>query len=515
MKKYFIIFLSLIVLFPSALAAVQIIAADDADRVIWSEQTIYGDKSELDGIEADFMLQCMEHLYWNIDLTLGENITSSADFKFVHTPKQIVTTRRNNFNIGFGFNSFGSSSNHDLLDGDNTFHGQYDMIKDIASRTPAGSKRTENVHLADYYEYYPMYLDFNIGDLHVYNDSYNDYRPTKYSALIDEIISVLEKTFRFRVSENDIQTVTVRKNADGAVVSIDSNPAEKSPRVYLESMSVVSGNAVYFTVNPVSEDGSEIGFDGEYGLYRIPYGIIEYEDKYSSGNRYSDVRINEISMVYPLNEGTDVVNISTSPDESELYLTLRKESEISLVVFDCATMSVKQNSPIFTCNSSSPVQMVDIEKDYLLYKVDFRTFALIDNHTGEWKTKSKPIVQATLGQALDAAICEVKANSFVFTADGNSHIVPMKDIFYFEVFNHHTILHTKDHEFTFRATLKEIMAELPIGYFGSPHQSYLVNFMHVQTAMTGELRLTNGAVVPVSRRKQQEFEDQLHSYLGR
>ena len=179
----------------------------------------------------------------------------------------------------------------------------------------------------------------------------------------------------------------MRKNADGAVVSIDSNPAEKSPRVYLESMSVVSGNAVYFTVNPVSEDGSEIGFDGEYGLYRIPYGIIEYEDKYSSGNRYSDVRINEISMVYPLNEGTDVVNISTSPDESELYLTLRKESEISLVVFDCATMSVKQNSPIFTCNSSSPVQMVDIEKDYLLYKVDFRTFALIDNHTGEWKTK--------------------------------------------------------------------------------------------------------------------------------
>ena len=128
---------------------------------------------------------------------------------------------------------------------------------------------------------------------------------------------------------------------------------------------------------------------------------------------------------------------------------------------------------------------------------------------------TKPIVETALGQALDAAICEVKANSFVFTADGNSHIVPMKDIFYFEVFNHHTILHTKDHEFTFRATLKEIMAELPIGHFGSPHQSYLVNFMHVQTAMTGELRLTNGAVVPVSRRKQQEFEDQLHSYLGR
>ena len=91
----------------------------------------------------------------------------------------------------------------------------------------------------------------------------------------------------------------------------------------------------------------------------------------------------------------------------------------------------------------------------------------------------------------------------------------MKDIYYFEVFNHHTILHTMDQEFTFRATLKEIVADLPAGYFGSPHQSYLVNFMHVQTAMAGELHLTNGAVVPVSRRRQQEFEDQLHGYLGR
>ncbi len=128
---------------------------------------------------------------------------------------------------------------------------------------------------------------------------------------------------------------------------------------------------------------------------------------------------------------------------------------------------------------------------------------------------TKPIVKDQLFHALDRAICEVNANRFTFTAEGTSHIVRMKDIYYFEVFNHHTVLHTMDREFTFRATLKEIVADLPKGYFGSPHQSYLVNFMHVQTAMPGKLHLTNGTVIPVSRRRQHEFETQLHSYLGR
>ncbi len=128
---------------------------------------------------------------------------------------------------------------------------------------------------------------------------------------------------------------------------------------------------------------------------------------------------------------------------------------------------------------------------------------------------TKPVDPDLLRQALDAAVCEVRANRFVFTADGNSHIVRMQDIYYFEVFNHHTVLHTGSKNFTFRATLKEITAKLPYGYFGSPHQSYLVNFMHVQTAMAGQLHLTNGAVVPVSRRRQQEFECQLYRYLGR
>lgn len=128
---------------------------------------------------------------------------------------------------------------------------------------------------------------------------------------------------------------------------------------------------------------------------------------------------------------------------------------------------------------------------------------------------TKPIDQMQFNNALSAAVNEASAKRFVFSVDGYSHIIRMEDIYYFEVFNHHTILHTMDQSYTFRATLKEIMLELPTVYFGYPHQSYIINFSHIKTAMAKEIHLTNGAVIPISRRKQQEFEKQLRMYLRR
>lgn len=128
---------------------------------------------------------------------------------------------------------------------------------------------------------------------------------------------------------------------------------------------------------------------------------------------------------------------------------------------------------------------------------------------------TKPIDSQELYVAVCKAIAESKAKRFTFVVDGSSHILRMEDIYYFEVFNHHTVLHTMDREYIFRATLKEVNSALPPGYFASPHQSYIVNFAHISTATPKEVHLTNGAVVPVSRRRQQEFESLLYAYLGR
>lgn len=180
--------------------------------------------------------------------------------------------------------------------------------------------------------------------------------------------------------------------------------------------------------------------------------------------------------------------------------------------FDIAILDIEMNAPN---GYDIAEQLVAHETAPIIIFLTNSTAYTIRGYGVAFRYLTKPIVQEQLNKALGAAICEVKANRFIFTTDGISHVIRMNDIYYFEVFNHHTVLHTMDKEYTFRATLKEIVTDLPNGYFGSPHQSYVVNFVHVKTAMAKELHLTNGAVVPISRRKQQEFEDQLHAYLGR
>ncbi len=127
----------------------------------------------------------------------------------------------------------------------------------------------------------------------------------------------------------------------------------------------------------------------------------------------------------------------------------------------------------------------------------------------------KPLTLEKLSPALDAAVREIYADRFAFSVDGVSHVLPMKDIYYIEVYNHVTTLHTMDDEYSLRATIKELLPRLPQGYFGMPQQSYIVNFTHIKTATTQEVVLTNGVRIPVSRRRQADFIRQLHHYLGR
>ena len=204
--------------------------------------------------------------------------------------------------------------------------------------------------------------------------------------------------------------------------------------------------------------------------------------------------------------GIPEVKFSTFLDSKSL-LECAQETLYDLVILDIqmpppdgyeAALSLREMHPktliIFLTNSM----------DYTLagYGVAFRYL-------------SKPIEKKTLFAALDAAIREIMANRFVFSADGESHVLSMDEIYYVEVFNHHTILHTVDYEYTFRSTLKEVLSQLPAGYFGTPHQSYIVNFSHIKTATAQELRLTNGVTIPISRRRQREFTEQFYWYLGR
>lgn len=396
MKKYLITFLALALIFPAALIAVQVIASEADDEVSYTESTILGNPREADGIEVSLNLEAMDRLFWDVDLTLGEEIDCDADFDFDYDPPRYVSELKPSFDIGLDVSSFGSStSGGNLLDGEHYLFGLYDMIADVAERTPDGEEHTETVRLADYYDYYPIYLEIRIGDFHYSPHDTGRYNDVKYSLLIEKMKSYFEKNFQYPIPSSDRHTVTVTKNIAGIVTGVHVNRADDAPFKYLETRSLVSDDAIYFAVVPVSEDGEEMEFEGKHGLYRIPYQIVPYEKPqsaagYNLGEEYTDIMIDHAELVYPMADGTEVGTLTFSHDGSELYLTVisrgEEQDEVSLTVLDCADMTVKQETPLFTMEKNGNYQLMHTAEDFLVFRITWNTFAVIEKSSGKWQT---------------------------------------------------------------------------------------------------------------------------------
>ena len=126
----------------------------------------------------------------------------------------------------------------------------------------------------------------------------------------------------------------------------------------------------------------------------------------------------------------------------------------------------------------------------------------------------KPVTADALAAVLKAVEAELRANSITLLIDGTEHVLDVREILYLEVQNHTAILHLQDGRYTFRATLKDLTAQLPERYFCAPQQSYLVNMQHIRSADALSVVMVNGDRIPLSRRKRQDFLHRFHSFLG-
>lgn len=127
----------------------------------------------------------------------------------------------------------------------------------------------------------------------------------------------------------------------------------------------------------------------------------------------------------------------------------------------------------------------------------------------------KPVTRDDFALAMDAALGELSANRFSFSYNNDLLSIPFQSIYFIESFAHLAVIHTNNEEFRIRATLSEVKQKLPLTRFAMPHKSYLVNMAHINTVLSDDIILTNGARVPISRRKRQEFNSDFCRFLGR
>ena len=127
----------------------------------------------------------------------------------------------------------------------------------------------------------------------------------------------------------------------------------------------------------------------------------------------------------------------------------------------------------------------------------------------------KPVTEERLYQAMDRAVKrseQADDRSLALVKSGNTHILPIRDILYCEVFDHRVCIHTAGDDYEYSGTLDMLEKKLD-GRFFRCHRSYLINMSCVAAQEKGTAVVSNGDRVLISRRKQSEFMQRLLDHL--
>lgn len=131
----------------------------------------------------------------------------------------------------------------------------------------------------------------------------------------------------------------------------------------------------------------------------------------------------------------------------------------------------------------------------------------------------KPVNYETLRQRLKNAIdhCRRYAaeGAIMLNRGGGFQRLDVSDIYYIEADGHSLVYHTARGQYTeLRETLKNRETELLPMHFIRCNHYLLVNMRHVRSLKNGELTLSDGSNVQISRSKRKECMLRLADYMG-
>ena len=327
MRKSLIVTLLLLILASASFGYIHASVDKSKDAVTIDETVLYGDKSIAEGITVDLNTHCDYRLFWDTRYIIGEKPEMSTNFTFSQAqrqPERIGPT----FNISLDgmFNRWGASgSNWDLSA--ETFPLP---VRDVASRTKPGENRTESVYVKDYYDFYPISVEFEWPTGFAVNEDTND---------------LFADYFRIPAHPEHQIEIDVEKSAVGGAYQIGVSSVQDS--VYSHATSTVTTSHCFFTFACYTTDGRLLdtsNVPGGYGIYRFPR---------HTGRGVHVLRANELQTVFSLDERARVVTLKTSKDESKLLLVTSEGKDYMLTVIDAATLVELQKLRIMRADTES------------------------------------------------------------------------------------------------------------------------------------------------------------------
>lgn len=122
----------------------------------------------------------------------------------------------------------------------------------------------------------------------------------------------------------------------------------------------------------------------------------------------------------------------------------------------------------------------------------------------------KPLTQTSVEKVMDEIRREFSENkSIKLKLSGFEKPICLEDIVYISAEDKYAIIYTADGHITARDSLGELERELEEHGFFRIHRKYLVNMRYHRELCRGKLILSDGNVLPVSRRRENMYRDKI------
>lgn len=118
----------------------------------------------------------------------------------------------------------------------------------------------------------------------------------------------------------------------------------------------------------------------------------------------------------------------------------------------------------------------------------------------------KKMLREDLAHALNQILPAIEKNrqEYVLKSEGTIIRIPYEKLLYIEV-DHNTLsVHTKNQIYPSRETIRKAKQDLDSSCFYQPHQSFIVNFIHVISCDGENIVMDNKDRIPVSRKHKKE-----------
>lgn len=93
-------------------------------------------------------------------------------------------------------------------------------------------------------------------------------------------------------------------------------------------------------------------------------------------------------------------------------------------------------------------------------------------------------------------------------------VLPVDEIYYFEYQDRRVHIVTADARYVMVEKIGNVGERMKEYGFSMPHQSFVVNMLHVKNVFGGTIFLDNGMEIPLAQKKQKEWKQELVSWLS-